>query len=144
MAKGCKTVRTDRAREKFLTMLAETCNVTASAEAAGMGRSAAYAWRREDEDFASAWDDALESAADRLEQIAFERAKDGKSDRMLEILLKAHRPKYREKQAVELTGKDGGPVEIDQVQNDADAFTRAILGLAARRGAGSGAEETQH
>jgi hypothetical protein len=44
----------------------------------------------------------------------------------------------------ELTGKDGGPIEIDQVRDDADAFTRTITGLVARAGAGSGAEQTQH
>lgn len=48
------------------------------------------------------------------------------------------------KDRVEHTGKDGGAIEIDQVKNDADAFTRAIAGIAARTGAGSGAGETQH
>lgn len=45
---------------------------------------------------------------------------------------------------VELTGKDGNPIEIDQVNTDADAFTRSVARLASRRGAGSGAGETQH
>lgn len=45
---------------------------------------------------------------------------------------------------VEHTGKDGGPIEIDQVTSDADAFTRAIAGLAARRAAEGGADQTQH
>lgn len=111
MAKGRKTVRTDRAREAFLVALSETCNVTYSAAAAGMGRSAAYAWRNEVPAFAAAWDEAIESAADKLEQVAYERATKGDSDRMLEILLKAHRPKYRDKQALELTGPNGGPIE---------------------------------
>lgn len=48
------------------------------------------------------------------------------------------------KDRVEHTGKDGGAIEFDQVKNDADAFTRAIVGIAARTGAGSGASETQH
>lgn len=48
------------------------------------------------------------------------------------------------KDRVEVTGKDGGAIEIDQVRNDADAFTRSIAGLAARGGTGSGAGETQH
>jgi phage terminase small subunit len=48
------------------------------------------------------------------------------------------------KERVEHTGKDGGPIEIDQVAHDADAFTRSVAGLAARRRAGSGAGETQH
>lgn len=48
------------------------------------------------------------------------------------------------KDRVEHTGKDGGPIEIDQVVSDADAFTRRIAGVAARIGEGSGASETQH
>jgi phage terminase small subunit len=48
------------------------------------------------------------------------------------------------KDRVEHTGKDGGPIEIEQVQADADAFTRSIAGLAARGTAGSGTGETEH
>jgi hypothetical protein len=47
-----RTVRTDRAREIFLKTLAATCNVSRSARRAGMGRTAAYDWRSDDEDFA--------------------------------------------------------------------------------------------
>lgn len=111
MAKGRSTVRTNRARDTFLAVLADTCNVSESARAAGMSRNAAYCWREDDPSFAAAWEEAIETAADKLEQVAYERAKSGQSDRMLEILLKAHRPKYREKQAVELTGPNGGPIE---------------------------------
>jgi len=108
------TIRTDRTRETFLTTLAETCNVSEAARAAGIGRRSVYDWRDADSAFAEAWKDAEESAADKLEQVAYERAIGGQSDRLLEILLKAHRPKYREKQQVELTGKDGGPIEHKQ------------------------------
>lgn len=45
---------------------------------------------------------------------------------------------------VEHTGKGGGPIEVEQVKTDADAFTRSIAGLASRAGTGSGASETQH
>lgn len=48
------------------------------------------------------------------------------------------------KDKVEVTGKDGNPIEIDQVRNDADAFTRSITRLASRARAGSGDGETQH
>lgn len=48
------------------------------------------------------------------------------------------------KDKVEVTGKDGGAIEIDQVRNDADAFTRSIARLATRAGEGSGTRETEH
>jgi hypothetical protein len=97
-----RTIRTDRARATFLKTLAATCNVTRAAHRAGMGRTAAYDWRSDDAEFAKEWDDAIEAAADRLEEVAFRRAKTGQSDRLLEILIKAHRPKYRDKQEVDL------------------------------------------
>lgn len=37
----------------------------------------------------------------------------------------------------EHTGKDGGPIQMEQIISDADAFTRSIAGIAARSGAGS-------
>lgn len=101
---GAATAATDRARASFLAVFAETCNVTAAAQAAGINRVTAYRWKAADEVFAAAWADAEEQAADALEQVAWERAKSGQSDRMLEILLKGHRPKYRDKQQVEHTG----------------------------------------
>lgn len=99
-----RKVRTDRARDLFLAKLRESCNVTASCEAAGIGRSTAYQWREEEAEFAAQWAEAEEAAADALEQVAWDRAKSGQSDRMLEILLKGHRPKYRDKQQVEHAG----------------------------------------
>lgn len=44
----------------------------------------------------------------------------------------------------ELTGKDGGAIQHEQVTNDADAFEGAIAGLAARSGTGEVAGPTEH
>lgn len=78
-------------------------NVSAAARAAGIARSAAYAWKADDDDFAAEWDDAIEESVDGLESEAWKRALDT-SDRMMEILLKAHRPeKYVERR---LLGSD--------------------------------------
>jgi len=130
MARG-RTVRPDRARETFLDVLRETCNVSEAARAAGIGRRTAYEWRAADPAFAEAWKEAEEIAADKLEREAWRRAVDGTdkpisfqgvitatykeySDRMLEILLKAHRPdKFVERSKSEVTGPNGGPVRID-------------------------------
>jgi len=59
---------------------------------ASIGRHTAYNWRSSDDAFAVAWDDALESGADCLEDIAFKRA-ERSSDTLLIFLLKARRPK---------------------------------------------------
>jgi hypothetical protein len=155
-----RTVRTDRAREKFLGVLAQTCNVSEAARTAGMSRNAAYEWRKDDAAFAEAWAEAEQEAADKLEREAWRRAVEGTdkpivhqglitgtykeySDRMLEILLKGHRPeRFVDRVKQEVTGKDGGPVQM-QVAEDADAFTRTIAGIAARGGAGSIPEQSQ-
>jgi hypothetical protein len=104
-----RTVRTDRARENFIATLAQFCNVSEAARAAGIARSTAYEWREDDAEFAALWDEAEQAAADKLEREAWRRAVEGVdkpiyyqgdkidtckeySDRMLEILLKGHRP----------------------------------------------------
>ncbi|WP_267395246.1 MULTISPECIES: hypothetical protein [unclassified Sphingomonas] len=115
MARGSVTVRTDSAREAFLETLTACCNVTAACKAAGIGRQTAYQWREDDPAFAVAWAGALEEAVDALEKEAWRRAAEGVdkpivfqgvvtgsyreySDRLMEILLKAHRPdKYIER-----------------------------------------------
>lgn len=132
MTRG-RTVRPDRARETFLRVLADTCNVSEACRTANIGRTTAYEWREADPSFAAAWKDAEEAAADKLEREAWRRAVEGTdkpvtfqgvitatykeySDRMLEILLKAHRPeKFVEKSKVE----HSGGVSITVSQEDA-------------------------
>lgn len=116
-------------RPAFLASLALTGNVSEAARAASIDRTTAYAARETDEAFAAAWTGAIDEATDHLEAEARRRAVDGVtepvfyqgvqcgvvrrySDGLLQTLLKAHRPeKYRDRSAVELTGKGGGPVE---------------------------------
>src|SRR3990167_1973902 len=94
-----------RAQAKFLNVLRVSCNVAGACRAAKIGRRTAYDWRAADEEFALAWKDAEEEAADALEQVAWKRATEGQSDRLMEILLKGHRPeRYVEKFKGELTG----------------------------------------
>ena len=101
-----KTIRTDRAREAFISTLTSTCNVSAACRAAKIGRSAAYAWRKEDEGFAASWADAEAEAADNLEGVAYERAMSGQSDRLIEVLLKGHKPeRYVERTKIDLSAE---------------------------------------
>lgn len=123
--RGRRTPRPDRARETFLKVLAETCNVTEAARAAGIGRRTAYEWRQADQVFAADWAEAEEEAGDKLEREAWRRAVEGidkpivhkgeitdtykeYSDRLLEILLKAHRgDKFVDRMRTDLTSSDG-------------------------------------
>lgn len=118
MAKGKSkppaTNATDRAREAFIAIFSETCNVSEGARAAGVDRSTVYRWREADPRFAAAWDEAEQVAIDSLEKVAWDRAKGGVSDRMLEILLKAHRPdKFKDRVAAEISGKIGITITSD-------------------------------
>jgi hypothetical protein len=88
-------------------------------------RNTPYEIRQKDPEFAALWEEALQVATDVLEHEARERAmgwdepvfdKDGNqcgtrrvySDRMMELLLKAHRPeKFREKFEHDVTHQGG-------------------------------------
>jgi hypothetical protein len=93
---------------EFLSVLADTCNVTRAAAEAKVSVSAAYRRRRMDAAFRAAWLDAIGAAYQRLELVLLERVfvgtekivrrKDGSEERMIEYpnqlaltLLKMHR-----------------------------------------------------
>ncbi len=83
----------------FLAALENTGSVTAAAEAAGVHRTAAYKQRSGDKAFSQQWDDAIDQAADTLEDEARKRAFGG-SDILLMFLLKGIRPqRWRESRA---------------------------------------------
>lgn len=140
-----RTIRTDRARETFLNVLRATCNVSDAARTAGIGRTTAYEWRSEPA-FAQAWDDAEDEAKDALEREAWRRGVEGcdkpivykgkvtgkfkeYSDRMLELLLKAHRPeKYRERVG-EIAGPLRGLAKTKVTHTLDDASMKKIMDL---------------
>ena len=73
-----RKLKLTRARqEQFLKALAETGSVATSAALAGTSRTRVYELRKADPAFASAWEDAEEIAADRLEEEARRRAVEG-------------------------------------------------------------------
>jgi hypothetical protein len=116
--------------QKFLDALAETCNVSLSCQRAGIGRTVAYDYRKQNKRFAAAWARALEIGVGSLEDEAIRRARDGTdkgiyhdgkwiatekrySDTLLIFLLKAHKPDvYNPPQKLEHTGKGGGVIEL--------------------------------
>lgn len=67
-----------RKQSKFLDLLAQTGKVAASARAVGFASTAyLHKLRRDDEDFAEAWGQAVEAAGDVLEEEASRRALHG-------------------------------------------------------------------
>ena len=131
------TIRTPEKERAFLYALAETCSVSRACESAGFGRATAYAWRADDPDFAVRWDEAKHIGAEALEDECVRRAREGVdepvfyqgdkcgsvrkySDTLAIFLLKGAMPdKYREKTAMELTGANGGPVQITDTERAA-------------------------
>lgn len=106
-------------RRIFLDILAETGQVTKAAESAGYTTPAfLHRLRREDDEFAEAWDDAVQAATYALEDEAIRRGRDGVlkpvyfkgavvdyelvySDTLLMFVLKKLNPNYRD------TGRHG-------------------------------------
>jgi hypothetical protein len=102
-------------KAKFIAMFAVSANVRLSCIAAGVARTTAYGWRKDDEAFKDAWREARAQACDILEAKAWERAtrQIDPSDTLLIFLLKAHRKrKFRENYNHEHTGARGGPIQI--------------------------------
>lgn len=111
-----RTKLTPDARTRFLDAIRKEPNISAAARLIGVSRGYMYEVKADpaEAEFAKAWEDAIEEAVDDLEVKARERArgwvepivnKDGDvvgerllySDRMMELMLKAHRPElYRE------------------------------------------------
>jgi AcrR family transcriptional regulator len=130
-----KRVLTDaEARALFLEKLAATGHITRSCKAAGVPRRTIYNWRKADEAFAAAWDEAVELAIDALEDEAIRRAKDGVlkpvfqggkkvgtvreySDGLLQFLLKGKRPeRYKDRLQSELSGPGGKPLPVTLIE----------------------------
>lgn len=115
-------------KASFVTVLAQGGTIRAACDAAGIARITAFRWKKEDAEFSSQWDDAIEEGTDVMEEEAMRRAVDGVhrpiyyqgslvgtqleySDKLLEFMLKARRrEKFGDK--TELTGKGGGPIEF--------------------------------
>jgi len=86
---------------KFLAVLAEGSTVEIAARACGKDRSTCYRRRQADKEFAEAWDTAIESGTDLIEQRLIERAMNY-SDQLILALMKARRPDvWKERHSVE-------------------------------------------
>jgi hypothetical protein len=112
---------------KFLSVLADTCNVTCAAHEAGVSTSGVYRRRKENAAFRAGWLEAVAIAYQRLELVLLDRAfngtekvvqrRDGSEERMREYsnqlglaLLKMHRDT-----AVE-AAPENEPPNIDEIR----------------------------
>jgi len=122
--------RTIDARARFLQLLASTGNVSESCREAKFPRRTAYDHREADPEFAAAWKDAEEVAADYLRAEARRRGVDGwdepvfwkgevcghirrYSDTMLGRLLTAHCPEFKDERNINVGGQPGNAVRVD-------------------------------
>lgn len=152
---------TRQRRKQFLTALAETSNVSASARAAGMNRCSAYALKDRDIEFAKSWKAALEQGYAELEThlmrhaiegtVRTEKVIDGETQQVKQIkvvhsypltvavrLLNAHR---QEVEAWRLAGADseGGALsDVDALNDHLDRIRERLL----QGESGGGEDET--
>ncbi len=93
-------------KRAMLIAYARTGNISQACAAVGIGRRSHYDWLDSDDDYAAAFRQAGEDAADALEAEARRRAFEG-SDTLLIFLLKGLRPeRYRERYDHRLQGGD--------------------------------------
>ena len=141
-----RTARTISARAKFLDVLRKTANVSLACRCLKVSRTVAYDQKAEDPEFSAQWDNALQEAYAHLEGEAWRRAFKGckkpvyqggnlvgyvmeYSDQLMQFLLKGNKPdKFKDRSSTELTGKDGGPIDIADLDtaNRIAAIVRAI------------------
>ena len=106
----------------FLRALATYPVVGEACKAAGIARKTAYQWRKEDEAFRLAWEDAWQDGADQLELVLIKRGI-AKDNIALFFILKGIRPDvYRER--YEHAGPGGGPI---QHEHDLSKLSREEL-----------------
>ncbi len=102
----------------FLAVLRGSGNIRQSCEKAGIARSIAYKWKKQDKIFADKWEDAKEDACDMLKEEARKRAMD-KSDVLLMFLLKSLKPDiYRERYEHTIEGKPSEFLHIFLPENN--------------------------
>ena len=91
----------DRQKKRFIETLAAQGTVYHAAQAAGISRWTAYRWRQDDREFASDWDEAMDTAVDAVESVLYQKALAGDTISMI-FYLKAHRPQYRDRLNIDI------------------------------------------
>jgi very-short-patch-repair endonuclease len=128
-------------RDRFLAVLAETGIVREACIAAGVSRKTAYQYRADDLAFADEWRFALQDAAD-VALVEYRKRALQQSDRAMEFFLKSRDPEsYRETSRLEVTGENGGPIDIQLTDGERAHRVAALFAAARARRAGSAPDE---
>jgi hypothetical protein len=119
------SIPTPHWRKTFIEALAETSNVTASAERANVPTRTVYKLRREDRDFASKWQAALAEGYDNLEMEVVGYLRDPAPTRKMDVtaalrLLAAHRDTVERRRA--LTAEEDEKATLESL----DAFFEGL------------------
>lgn len=137
---------TDEAEAVFLDSLAASCNVTASAAAAGFSTEAIYRRRRNDPAFAERWQAALDQGYARIEMMLVKRADDALAGHMPDpetpllpmtvkdaiAILQLHRGSVKGGE-VRLPGWRARPRSIEEVR---ESILRKLTAVERARGGG--------
>ena len=128
-----------RSRKKeaaFLAALRGHGNISEAAKEAKLPRRTVYFWKKTYEDFSEAWEDALYEALDKIEVTVVADAydvmgsamKSGDSSMTAALLnhfrwiLSRRRPeKWGDREKVELSGPQGGPIQTEQTVHRPDS-----------------------
>jgi hypothetical protein len=114
---------------RFLEHYARTANVGESCRVAGVSRQSVYRWLEDDEPFRLAYNQSRQESDDAIRSEIYRRAIEGVpepvfhqgrrvgsvrkfSDVLLIFLAKSRMSEFRDKQTVEHSGPDGGPIQV--------------------------------
>lgn len=141
-AQGRPTRYTPQIGDDILALMASGLTLTAAAAELGIYRQLAYDWRDRHPEFAEKL-----SLGQGLRQAFLERrllaADAGPVVTSTIFALKNCNPEWRERSELELSGKNGGAIQFEDVTRDADAFASAMARLSAgANGGGTGETDT--
>ena len=118
---------------KVLQARSRNLTITGAARAAGVTRQSVWTWRKADEDWGRALDEAKEEAVDVLLESAYERA--FRDPILTMFLIKGARPQYNDKyQAAMAFAKNSGTGELAQaILKAAEIIDKLTDGYSPRR-----------
>lgn len=113
-----RTIARNKAAERqtaILQRFSECGSILQACEESGVSRDCHYRWLATDPEYKERFAEAKRQAIDALEARVFQRA-NVESDRLAEFLLRGLRPEvYGDRFKGEISGPNGGPIEVGPV-----------------------------